>query len=631
MLQYMRDNTGSWIIKIILGLIVVVFVFLGMGSLGSKKGGPVATVNDEPITLEEYKQSYSRLKEQMRQRFGGNLNQDILDMLNLRQQAMNRIVNRKLMAMEAARLGITVSDAELRSSLENISAFQNNGVFSMDRYKQVLAANRLTPRSFEASQAASLEQEKLRDLVLSSVAVTDLEAEKWYKYRNTEVSIQYLELDPDSFTDIEPTTEAVKTFYEKNRDNYKTEEKIVAEYIRFSPEDYEDKADVKTSELKRYYEENIESYKVPEKVEASHILIKTEQGSDDQSIEKARKKAMEVYEKAVAGEDFAELAKQYSQGPSAEDGGYLGKFEKDAMVKPFAEKAFSMKPGEIGKPVQTQFGWHVIRVSDRLEASVQSFEEVKDKIRDRIIQNKVKDLAYYDAGDAFDAVIEGDNLEQAAVLTDRKVRTAGPFTRTGNGVELPAASKFASEAFSCVMDEISDVKQIGDTYYLIKPVKRIEPEVKPFESVQQEAKADLTFKLREEAAEKQAEKLLESLKQGESMKTASEKTGLEIKTTGFFTREGRIDGIGQSAKISDAAFKLTKNQKVCPKVLKTGDLFYVIELMQKKVPDAPSTDQKREEIKGRILSKKRQQAYTDWLENLKSMYPVKIKSGILEQ
>ena len=631
MLQYMRDNTGSWIIKIILGLIVVVFIFLGMGSLGSKNGGPVATVNDEPITLEEYKQSYSRLKEQMRQRFGGNLNQDILDMLNLKQQAMNRIVDQKLMAMEAARLGITVSNSELRSSLESISAFQDNGVFSMDRYKQVLAANRLTPQSFEASQAASLEQQKLRDLVLSSIAVTDLEAEKWYKYQNTEVSIRYLELDPGSFTHIEPSVEAVKTFYEENKDNYKTEEKLVAEYIRFSPEDYVDGADLKDSELRRHYEENVESYKVPEKVEASHILIKTEQGSDDQSIEKARKKAMEVYEKASAGEDFAELARQYSEGPSAEDGGYLGKFAKDAMVKPFAEKAFSMKPGEISKPVQTQFGWHVIKVSDRLEASVQSFEEVKDKIRDRIVQDKVKDLAYYDAGDAFDAVIEGDNLEQAAVLTDRKVRTAGPFTRTGNGVEMPGASKFASEAFSCVMDEISDVKQIGDTYYLIKPVKRIKPEIKPFESVQQEARADLTFKLRKAAAEKQAEKILDSLKQGDSMKAAAEKGQLEMKTTDLFKRDGKIDGIGESAKISDAAFKLAKDQKVYPKVLKSGDLFYVIELMQKKVPETAIKDPKLEEIKDRILSKKQQQAYADWLERLKSRYPVKIKSGILEQ
>lgn len=631
MLQYLRDNTGSWIIKIILGLIVVAFIFIGMGSLGSKKGGPVATVDDEPITLEEYKQSYSRLKEQMRQRFGGNLNQDILDMLNLKQQAMDRIVNRKLMAMEADRLGLTVSEEELRSSLENISAFQDNGVFSMDRYKQVLAANRLTPQSFEASRTASLEQQKMRDLIVSSIALTDLEAEKWYKYQNTKVSIRYLAFDPDSFTDIEPSAEVVKTFYKENKNNYKTEEKLVAEYIRFSPEDYTDQADLKPAELKRYYEENQESYKVPEKVEASHILIKAEKGSDEESIREARKKAMEVYKKASAGEDFAELARRFSEGPSAIEGGYLGKFAKDAMVKPFAEKAFSMEPGKISKPVQTQFGWHIIKVSDRLEGSVQSFEEVKDEVRDRVVQSKVKDLAYYEAGDAFDAIIEGDNLEQAAVLTDRKVQTAGPFTRKGNGIELSAASKFASEAFSCVMDEISDVKQIKDTYYLIKPVKRIAPEIKAFETVQQEVKADLTFKLRKEAAQKQAEKILESVKNGESMESAAGKGALEMKTTGLFTRDGKIEEIGNSAKISEAAFKLTKDQSVYPEVLKTGDLFYVIGLMQKKVPERLAGDQKIEEIKDRILSKKKQQAYADWLAGLKSLYPVKIKSGILDQ
>ena len=180
------------------------------------------------------------------------------------------------------------------------------------------------------------------------------------------------------------------------------------------------------------------------------------------------------------------------------------------------------------------------------------------------------------------------------------------------------------------MDEISDVKQIGDTYYLIKPVKRIKPEIQPFESVEQEVRADLTSRLRKEAAEKQAEKILESLKKRKSMKSAAGKAGLELKTTGLFTRDGEIDGIQNFAKISDAAFKLTKDQKVCPEVLNTGNLYYVIELVQKKVPDAPATGRKMEEVKESVVSKKEQQLYGDWLESLKSRYPVKIKSGILD-
>ncbi|MFO7753447.1 MAG: SurA N-terminal domain-containing protein [Desulfobacteraceae bacterium] len=630
MLQYLRDNTGSWIIKIILGLIVVVFIFLGMGSLGSKQGGPVATVDDESISLDEYKESYSRLKQEMRQRFGGNLNQEVMDMLNLKQQAMNRIVNRKLMAREAERLGITVSKRELRDSLTAISVFQDNGTFSMDRYKQVLAANRMTPESFEASQRESLKQEKLRDLVVSSIAVSTPEAEEWYKYQNTRVSINYLAFDPDSYKDIEPSSQQVKEFYEDNKENYKTEEKLLVDYIGFSPEDYADDVEVKDSELKRYYEKNRAEYEVPEKVEASHILIRTEEDADRESIEEAEKRAVEVYEKAVNEKDFAELAKQYSEGPSAEEGGYLGKFEKDSMVKPFAEKAFSMSPGDISRPVKTRFGWHIIKVTDRLEASVESFEEVKDDIKDRIIKTRISDHAYYAAGDAFDAVIEGDSLEQAALLTDRKVKTAGPFTSQGKGLDLPAASEFASEAFSCIIDEISDVKQIGNTYYLIKPVKRIPPKIRDFESVRHEAKADLTFRLRKEAAEKGAEKILESLKKGESMKSASGEIQPEMKTTGLFKRQGEIEGIGTSQEVSEAAFKLTMDQKVCPKVLKSEDLFYVIELAQKEVPEVLKKGGEMAEIKSSILSKKEQAAYADWLESLKSRYPVKIKSDILD-
>ena len=209
MLRLMRENTGSWIIKIILGLIVLVFIFLGMGSVGSKKGNQVALVNDTPITMDAFRRSYQNVIEQMRQRFGDNLNDELLKLLQVKKMAMNRLVEDRLVSLEADRLELTVSDEELQASLISIPAFQKDGKFDIDTYRRVLARNRLSPEVFEPMQRETLRQTRLRELVLNNIKVTDLEARAWYRESATQVSIDYLFSNPDQFQDITPTDEQV--------------------------------------------------------------------------------------------------------------------------------------------------------------------------------------------------------------------------------------------------------------------------------------------------------------------------------------------------------------------------------------------------------------------------------------
>lgn len=630
MLKLMRENTGSWIIKILLGLIVLVFVFLGMGSYGSKKGNIVASVNDMPITMTEYQRSYHNILEQMRSRFGDNLSDEIIEMLQVKKQALDRLIEDRLVSDEAARLEIEVSDQDVRDSLLGIPAFRKNGMFDMETYKRVLARNRMSPESFENMQKESLRQSQVRELVMGSIAVSDMEAVEWYRHGNTELSIDYLVFEPDTYKNIEPGDEKIKEFYEKHKENYKSRSMVKAEYLEFSPEDYKGKVDISPERLKAYYEENMDQFTIAPKVEARHILIKVAENAEKEDISKAEAEAYKVYEKAVKGEDFSELAKKFSQGPSRDSGGYLGSFTKDSMVKPFAEKAFSMEPGEISKPVKTRFGFHIIKVDAKFDESTTSFEDAEQGIVENLEKDEIKNLAYYDAGKAFDAIIDGDDLEQAGLISGKNVLKSEYFTKQGPKLLAANASAFAKSAFAMPVMEISDVKEIGDSYYIIKPVEKTEPAVLEFEKAKESVKKDLTEDLQREAAQKDAQNFLASLKENNDIQKAARETDLKVTTTEFFTRNGNIPQLGNSPEIVKAAFKLTKENMICQKVLKSNGKFYIISFNEKKVPDQAKIDENLTREKKQLAIKKQNSTYAAWIKELKANGTIEIEQGIID-
>ena len=181
MLSLMRKHAGSWLIKVILGAIVIVFVLWGVGSWTSQRSGRVASVNGETITIDEYRLTYKRLIDQVRQSFGNNANDELIKSLQLDQKALDQLVDNILMRQEASELDIQVSDEDLSRSIRSVSAFQEAGVFNPRRYQLILSNNNLTPESFETSQRDTLLIQKLNSFITASVKVSDQEAVEWSK------------------------------------------------------------------------------------------------------------------------------------------------------------------------------------------------------------------------------------------------------------------------------------------------------------------------------------------------------------------------------------------------------------------------------------------------------------------
>jgi peptidyl-prolyl cis-trans isomerase D len=617
MLGYLRENTGNWIIKIFLGIIVIVFVFLGVGSFGSKRHDLIGNVDDEPITVKEYQQAYKAIVDQMRARFGENLNDDILKALNVKQQAMDSLIEQKLVLAQADKLEINISEKELQENLLSIKAFQKDGSFNLDQYKKVLSLNSLNPEIFERLQIDSMRQQKVKDMVLSTVNVSDLEARDWYVFKNTKTAVDYLVFDPEVYTDIHPNEEQIKTFYAENKDKYKSEPQINAVYLKFSPEDYKDKIKVTDADIKGYYEQNQEQFKTPQKVEARHILIKVAEDAEAEKVKEAQKRAQDIYEMTLKDQDFQELAKQYSEGPSKDDGGYLGIFEKQSMVKPFADKAFSMKAGDISEPVRTMFGWHIIKIEAKFDASVQTLAMASEKIKKELKFQEMQNLAYYKAGEAFDAVVDGDDFEQVGLISNKKLITTKAFDISGKGLEIGDNTGFAKAAFALPLDDISDVKQLGNDYYLINVVKKIAPVLQALDLVKDRVLNELTLELQIKKAKEDAQLSMTKATDAQTIDQLAKNSSLTLKSTELFTRNSRVEEVGNSPEFIQASFSLNETNKIYPEIIEVLSKYYIIGLKEKKLPEEAEILENINTVKNEINWSKKSQSYLAWINELK--------------
>ncbi len=414
MLESMRKSAGSWMIKVLLMLIVVAFIFMGAGSYLANKSTEVATVNGEPISVQQYQRAYKNITANLRQQFGGQLDQKKLEMFNVEKQALNSVIEKTLMIQVAQKNDIRVPQEALAETITQIPSFQENGTFNPQRYKRVLSQNRLSPQQFEAMQKEAMLTRRLKNFVTNTTAVSEAEAHAWYNWQNTAINIDYAAFTPGDVEDVEITDENLAAYYEEHKADYKTPPKIKARYVRFSAADYMDEVEVTEEEIKAYYNDHQSEYKKPETVSARHILLKVPENASDETAAEKRQKAKKIMNQAKSGTDFAELARKHSEGPSKKDGGKLGTFEKGDMVEPFSEKAFSMEAGEISEPVRTRFGWHIIKVEKHQAAAVQPLDKVKSKIRDKLARQKARSLAYDEAISLYDISFQGEDLVKNA-------------------------------------------------------------------------------------------------------------------------------------------------------------------------------------------------------------------------
>lgn len=631
MLNLMRKHAGSWMIKVVLFAIVVVFVFWGVGSMRSRKATQVADVNGETITVDVYRKAYYQLLDNYRRIYGSQLNDALLKMLKPNEMAINQLIDRVLLMQEARRLDIEVGKEELAQSISSIPAFQNNGVFDYQRYNQILARNNLSPERFEMERSEELVLNKLRAVVLSGVSVSEDEAKEWYNWSKAKVRIEYMLFSPDRYPDVQPTDEQVQAFFNDHKDNYRTDPKVKVRYVRFLPDAYKAEIKISDEQIAEYYNSHLQEFKTQKRVKARHILLKLDEQADAETVERRKEKATEIYEMAKAGKDFSELAKQYSEGPSKAQGGDLGWFTRDRMVKPFADKAFAMAVNEISEPLRTNFGWHIIKVEQIDEAATRSLEEATGEIRAKLTNEKAKALALKNAEALYDSVFDGDDLAEAGKAHNVQADETHLFTAAGPKEKgIAQAQKFADTAFGLETMAISDIQDYGDGYYILQVTEKAEAKIPEFDQVADRVMADARKDLQKQRAKAEAEALLAEAKAGRALTELGAQKNIQPKVSEFFTRDGAIPQIGYEQQVNRAAFLLTPEKPLAQEALQGSKGWYVIRLQERQAPAEAGFGKEKESIVKRLTERKRQTTYQNWLAELRSRSEIDVNQKLIQ-
>ena len=326
LLSLMRKHAKSWLIKALIAIIAIVFVFYFGYSFSAREGIKLALVNDEVITAVEYQKNYRSMLEALQREYRGMWSDNLVKVFDLKNRALDALITQKLVSQEAKKIGLDVTEKEIQDKIMSNPAFQFRGRFDESRYRSVLQNHRMTPEDFEAIIAREMLQDKVEQLLTTLSPVTDQEVLEQYTFANEKVKISYVEFKPDQFKNkvkVEPA--AMEKYFDDHKEAYRVPEKIKVAYVVFDPDAYKDQMKVSEDQIKDYYEDNLDTFKEKSQVKARHILFMLAENASKEEEEKVKQKATALLQQVRAGADFAELAKKNTEDPSGkENGGDLG-------------------------------------------------------------------------------------------------------------------------------------------------------------------------------------------------------------------------------------------------------------------------------------------------------------------
>jgi len=627
-LNLMRRHATGWIIKIIIGLIAVVFIFY-FGYSFREGGNPkVATVNGSPISQKEYSAVYNQLLEYYRKQFGDSWNESVVKSLDIKGKALDILIKKELIRQNANKLGIEVIDVEVQKSIANYPLFQTDGKFDPAKYNRFLQATRMTPQDFENEVSNQIIEQKLYSFFSTFFMTTQNERKEFLNYFYEQALFRFIVFEPSKYmANITLSEDELKSFFENNKDKYIIPEKMKFSYVIFDPAKFKKDITIEEEQMKDYYEANQEKFKEPEKVKARHILLKIDQPKKEAEI---KKKAMEIYKKAKEGADFAKLASQHSQDPKTkEKGGDLGYFPRGVMVKEFEDVAFGLKPGEISEPIKTQFGFHIIKVEDKKEEGIKDFDSAKPEITKILTEQAAFEKAYEEAMRFVDGISPNMDLGQYAASKGLKLITTNLISRKDKFPIQGLQEKQIDHLFSLGENEVSDVLTVQNRYYVFKAIEKVASHNAEFEEVKDQVNQDLKTQKAKELATSDAKKALQLLKEGKSLDEVAKQFKLEIKSSDFVRRNQPVEFIGYVPALMEEVFKLSKEKPVPEDIVDSEKGPVVFVLQDKKQAELENVQQEKQRVEAIFLKQQQDWLFANWLENERKKAKVEIHKDLL--
>ena len=633
MLRDIKQQSSGLTAKILLGLIIISFVFWGVGSqLMTSGNDSAAVVNGDKVSFDDFNQAVQVDRNRMTQQFGDSLGSEYFETENYKRGILNRLVESELLKQEASKFSYDVRPERIKEYIESAPALQIDGKFSKEAYANYLKSVRKSPEMLQVQIEDELKTSAIPLMISETAFSLDSEIKKQNQLSKQKRNFDYFELSANDFMDkVEVTDEEIENHYTEFGNDYMTEEKVSVNYIELSAADVASEVEVTDEEVATYYTAKKDSLTNPEKRKASHILLPVS-GDDAESVKAEIEK---VAARIASGEDFVEVAKEVSKDPgSAPNGGDLGWVSKGDMVKPFEDKLFSMNEGEISEPVLSDFGYHIIKLDEIQLPNIPTLDEIKETLVDELKQEKSKELFLTKADELDTIVIDSDNvLEVAAENFGLSVQTTEAFTRRG-GIGVSANQNFIQAAFSDTVktdSETSQMVDLGENHIAYLHInEHMLPTKKPLEEVSDIIKNKLKTEKSKEMAQKEVETLVDAINKGE--KTLSEAANEHEKTV---TEAVDVERIGSKQPFmlvkNVFSLKLDSESNKVVKVDSSGNSYAVVMLKAVNNPDSESlTEEDKSQIASQIERTSTNNEVVNFTNYLKSKADVNINEKIFE-
>src|SRR5271170_1849423 len=558
MLQTIHDKLKGWVAGVVLGAIALVFVFWGINWTLSAPNY-AAKVNGVEISPNEVRQSYQQQLAQIERRSNAPL--DDATRNEIKRRVLDDYVNTEALVTRADDLGYRVSDQQLLQAMSQVPAFQVDGKFDQAHALAVLNAQGRSVAEIEGMFRRDVKLRQLDTALSSSSFATPTEMKAYRALTRQQRELAWATLSAAKYgADANPDDAAVKAYYDAHKAEYMTPETVNLRYVELNLAQIAAKIGVDDAQLKAYYDE--QKAKTPERFTQAeqrrvrHILLSVTDPKQDAAV---KAKAEGILKRAQAGEDFAKLAKEFSQDPgSAAQGGDLGWSERKVFVGPFADAAFSMKVDEIRGPVKTQFGYHILKLDGIQPPAVKTFEEAKAELETEYKRNEAERL-FNNAQDSLaDAALQNaTDIDVVAKKAGLTVQDVPDFSRSDGGGALGKVPAVIDAAFNQdVLDgRLSSIVEVekGRGVVLHATDHKL-PEQKPLEAVRTDVVAAWKKQRGVELAAAAAADAVKRLNAGESWDAVAKSLGVAVQAPKFIARSEADVPL----EIRTAAFKAPK-------------------------------------------------------------------------
>jgi len=635
MLESMRNQAQSWLAKVLLTGIALSFVLWGVGDYFSDNGATtVASINGKPISGPEFYQAYERQLNAYRAMLGKQFSKELVNSLHVKENTLQTIINRRIMLDVAQQLGMVAPAAVLLSTVENNPSFQSAGVFDPKRY-QVLTRNMGfgSEQDYENDLRLNIMVDALHKAIAGSAQVSESEIRERFNHDYEQRVMAAIIVDPATQMDKITITDAqAKAWYESHKQDYQSPLKIKVNAVEISAMALAQDMSVDESEIKAAYNSRKAEFSVPEQRRARHILIKVAKTSSEGAYKAARKKLEAVQARLKAGEDFAKLAKEVSEDTAtASKGGELGWFKAGVISPQLDEVVFAMDKGDVSDIVETQSGFHLIQLEDIRPAHQQTYAEVKDKIKNELIQTRANDEAYQLSQDLDDALGMEDSFKAAAASLNLKVFSSDLVSMDEAAVTpLLTDPEIRAKAFATLPGQPVEIVEVSDGRFIaFEVVERQKPAVLPYKQVLRKVKVDAKLEAANTRARELADKIRAS--KGKTLDELAQQYG----QAKYISKPVRSNGVGDRSvwltrALLDKAF-MTASGNWLNQSMQVAQGYAAVRIMKTIAPSKDEYARHKAAIARQVEKAKGAVRFARWMASVREGYEIVTNAKELER